>query len=99
MVLVEVIDWPVRYNGVRYNRGEQFQIEEHDFMPSSMKLVGEVSNDQSDFFIGEPVVLSKKELLTMSIDGLKDYAKEFKIELGRASTVEGIVEKIVKAQK
>ena len=99
MVLVEVIDVPVRYKGVRYYKGEQFEIESHFVMPSVMKLVGEVAEDQSDFFIGNPVVLSKKELLTMSIEGLKDYAKEFKIELGRASTVEGIVEKIIKAQK
>ena len=64
-----------------------------------MKLVGEIAEDQSDFFIGDPVVLDKEQLEMMSEDGIKDYAKEFKIDLGRTSTKEGMINKITKAQK
>lgn len=100
MVLVEVIEWPVRYNKVRYEKGQFFEIDPKYFDSTSMRMVGEVDKDQTDHLsdIGKPIVLNKKELSQMSIEGLKDYAKSFDISIGRASTTEGIIEKIVKAQ-
>mgnify|MGYP003415417619 CR=1 FL=1 len=98
MVLVEVIKNPIRYEGKRYYKGEQFQVDAHHVNPAIMKLVGEVDSDQTGFSFGQPIVLSEEQLEKMSVDGLKDYAKEFDIKLGRASSKDGIIEKIVKAQ-
>lgn len=99
MVLVEVINLPVRYGGKTYRKGELFQVESHHVAPKFMKLVGEVDKDQADIFVGEPIVLNKDALEEMSIEGLKDYAKAFDINLGKSNSKDGIIEKIVKAQK
>lgn len=101
MLSVKVKDLPVRYNGKRYEKGETFNVEPEHFMPSTMTMVGEVADDQSDHLsdVGDAVVLDKEQLEHMSINGLKEYAKYFNIDLGRTSTSGGMIDKIVRAQE
>lgn len=101
MLLVKVTDLAIRYNGKRYEKGETFEVQPDHFDHSIMTMVGEVAEDQSDLLsdIGDAVVLDKEQLEQMSIEGLKEYAQHFGIELGRTSTSGGMIDKIVRAQK
>lgn len=99
-VLVEVIDIPVRYEGVTYYKGQTFQVLPDHVSNKFMKVMGEKSKDQTPIsYEDKPLSLDKEGLEALSLDGLKDYASEMGIKLGRARTEEGIIEKILEAQK
>ena len=99
-VLVQVIDIPVRYEKVTYYKGETFQVLPKHISPKFMKVLGEKSKDQSPVqYQDKPLNLNEEGLRALSLDGLKDYAEEMGIKLGRARTEEGIIDKILEAQK
>lgn len=53
--------------------------------------------DESDGF--PPMLLSKEELEKLPPEQLKDYANAHKVDIGRATTYAGILEKILEAGK
>ena len=99
MKKVEVINLPIRYNGKTYGKGERLEVEARYFVSYLMKEVGEVEKANPTFSVEEPIVLDKDVLEGLSIDELREYATKNNIMLGRSSSQEGIIEKIVKAQK
>lgn len=84
MKLVEVIKVPVRYEGVTYPQGVQFNMQSGHVNDSLVKIICDVATDP---FEG------------MSIDELKAYADERNIDIGKATTEESIIKKIEEAQK
>lgn len=91
MKLVEVIKIPVRYEGVTYPRGEQFEMEDNHVNEKLVKVVGEVATKQDD--------TPDNPFEGMSVEELKAYAEEHNIDIGKATTEEGIIKKIEEAQK
>lgn len=85
-VSVKKDSFPIRYNGERFSVGDVFIIDEHHLNKNSMDVLGEVEETKSEFD-------------GKSIDELKAYAAEQNIDLGKASTEEGIIKKIEEAQK
>lgn len=86
MKLVEVIHVPVRYKGVTHPCAAQFEMEDADVNEKLVKIIGDVSP-------------SEKLLEEMSVNELKAYAVARGIDIGKASTEEGISKKIEEAQK
>lgn len=86
MKIVEVIKVPVRYNGETYTKGDSFEMEDEHVNEELVKVTGEVKIEDNPFE-------------GMSLDELKAYAEENNIDLGKASTEEGIIKKIEDAQK
>ncbi|MER1958805.1 MAG: hypothetical protein ABS942_15585 [Solibacillus sp.] len=84
MKLVEVIKVPVRYEGVTYPQGVQFNMQSGHVNDSLVKVIGEVANNPFD---------------GMTVDELKAYAEQHNIDIGKATTEEGINKKIEEAQK
>jgi len=84
MKLVEVINVPVRYEGKTYPCGKQFEMQEDHVNEKLVKVIGNVASNP---FEG------------MTIDELKAYAAERNIDIGKATTEEGIIKKIEEAQK
>lgn len=91
MKLVEVIKIPVRYAGKTYPSGEQFEMYEDHVNEKLVKVIGEVAEKQT--------ATTDSEFEGMSIDELKAYADERSIDIGKATTEEGIIKKIEEAQK
>lgn len=91
MKLVEVIKIPVRYAGQTYPRGEQFEMQDGHVNEKLVKVVGEVSEKQT----GTPD--SKFE--GMDVEELKAYAEQHSIDIGNATSVNGIIKKIEDAEK
>ena len=99
-IMIEVINSAIRYNKVRYEVGEITEVLSEHIVPKFMKVLGEKSTDQSPITYEEkPLVLNEEGLKALSLDGLKDYAWEFGIKLGKARTEEGIIAKILESQK
>ena len=99
-VLVEVVNNSVMYNDKLYLVGQTFEIIPEHIILQCMNVLGEKSKDQTPIHYDEkPLVLNEEGLKALSLDGLKDYAEEFGINLGRARTEEGIIAKILEAQK
>lgn len=84
MKMVEVIAVPVRYKGVTYPQGVQFEMQAEHVNEKLVKVIGEVASNPFD---------------GMTVDELKSYAKERNIDIGKATTEEGIIKKIEEAQK
>ena len=84
MKLVEVIKVPVRYEGKTYPQGAQFNMQNDHVNESLVKVIGDVATNP---FEG------------MSVDELKVYAEQHNIDIGKATTEEGIIKKIEEAQK
>lgn len=98
-VLVKVKDIPVRYDKVTYYKGDTFEMLSSHVSNSIVEVMGELSEEQSPVtYEHKPLSLNKEGLKALSLDGLKDYAKEFGIELGRAKSKDSIIEKILKVQ-
>lgn len=98
--LVEAITTNVMYNDKLYMIGDTFECKDEHIILSCMKVLGEKSKDQSPItYKDKPLILNIEGLRALSLDGLKDYAEEFGINLGRARTEEGIIEKIIESQK
>lgn len=90
MKLVEVLNVPVRYNNVTHMPGESFEMEDEHVI-SAVKVLGDVTKNQSDTKDGP--------FEGMSIDELKMYAEQRNIDIGKATTEEGIIKKIEESQK
>lgn len=88
MKQVKVLKVPVRYNGVTHARGASFEMEDEHVNENIVEVTGEV--DESD---------TPSEFEGKSLEELKAYAEEHKIDIGKASTEEGIIKKIEEAQK
>ena len=91
MKLVEVLKVPVRYEGKTYPRGEQFEMEEDHVNENLVKVLGDVAKKQTDT-IDNP-------LEGMTLEELKAHAEQKGIDIGKATTEEGIIKKIEEAQK
>lgn len=91
MKLVEVIEVPVRYEGVTYPRSRKFEMRDEHVNEKLVKVIGDVAKKQTDT-IDNPFE-------GMSIAELKAYAEERNIDIGKATTEEGIIKKIEEAQK
>ncbi|MEK4425873.1 hypothetical protein [Solibacillus sp. FSL K6-1523] len=91
MKLVKVIDVPVRYKGVTHPKGAEFEMEGGHINESLVEVIGEVAEKQTD--------TQDSPFEGMSMDELKNYAAERNIDIGKATTEEGIIKKIEEAQK
>lgn len=92
LVSVKKGSFPVRYNGERFSVGEEFMIDEKHLNKNTMEVLETIEeNDgggkQSNEFEGK------------SVEELKAYAEEHGIDIGKATTEEGIIKKIEEAQK
>jgi hypothetical protein len=88
MKQVKVLKVPVRYNGVTHAPGASFEMEDEHVNESIVEVTGEVAVDNIP-----------SEFEGKTFEELKAYAEEHNIDIGRASTEEGIIKKIVEAQK
>lgn len=88
MKQVQVLKVPVRYNGVTHAPGASFEMEDEHVNENIVKVTGEVAVDNTP-----------SEFEGKTLDELKAYAEEHKIDIGKASTEEGIIKKIEDAQK
>lgn len=79
MKKVEVINVPVRYNGVTYKQGESFEMEDKHVTETLLKVTGDVKK--------VPITVDE-----MTVPELKKYAKEKEIDLGEAKKQEEILE-------
>lgn len=84
MKMVEVIAVPVRYGGNTYPQGAQFEMQTEHVNEKLVKIIGEVPSNPFD---------------GMTVDELKAYAELRQIDIGKATTEEGIIKKIEEAQK
>lgn len=91
MKLVEVIKVPVRYKGVTHPKGANFEMEEGHVNENLVRVIGDVADKQSN--------TQDNPFEGMSIDELKVYAEQNNIDIGNASSVNGIIKKIEEAQK
>lgn len=89
-VTVKQGEFPIRYEGERYLAGEEFVIDEKHLLPSMevLEVLEEVKHDGQVSPFAE-----------MSLEDLKAYAAEHNIDIGKASTEEGIIKKIEEAQQ
>ncbi|GIN37801.1 hypothetical protein [Heyndrickxia oleronia] len=78
MKIVEVINIPVRYNGITYQPGESFEMQDEHVIETLVEVTGEVEK-------------VPKALEEMTIPELKDYAAEHGIDLGEAKKKEEIL--------
>lgn len=81
MKKVEVINVPVRYNGVTYKREESFEMEDEHVIETLVNVIGEVEH-------------APKSLEEMTVPELKQYAKDKEIDLGEAKKQKEIFEVI-----
>lgn len=81
MKKVEVINVPVRYNGVTYKREESFEMEDKHVIETLVRVTGDVKK-------------VPKAVDEMTVPELKKYAKEKEIDLGEAKKQEEILEAI-----
>ncbi|KMT62570.1 hypothetical protein [Paenilisteria newyorkensis] len=80
---VKVIDLPVRYGDETFNKDEELVINKDEFHESLFEKLEEfeqqVANEFDEF----------------SVEGLIEYAKEHEIDVGKATTRDGILKKIL----
>lgn len=88
--LVKVLNIPVRYNGETYQPGVEFEMED-DHVISAVEVIGEVAEKQEK--------TTDKPFEGMTVEELKAYAEEHNIDIGNASSENGIIKKIEEAQK
>lgn len=91
MKLVEVIEVPVRYEGETYPRGVQFEMASGHVNESLVKVLGDVAKKQTETL--------DTAFEGMTVEELKAYAEQHQIDIGKATTEEGIIKKIEDAQK
>lgn len=80
--------FPVRYKGERFLVGQELTIDEKHFNDKNMEFIEKIE------MIPEGSLFEGKTL-----EELKAYAAEHNIDIGKASTEEGIIKKIEEAQK
>ncbi|MEG0258717.1 MAG: hypothetical protein RR595_08515 [Lysinibacillus sp.] len=91
MKLVKVIDIPVRYKNLTHPKDAQFEMEEGHVNGKLVEIIGDVAEKQTN--------TQDSQFEGMSIDELKAYAEQRQIDIGKATTEKGIIEKIEEAQK
>ncbi|MER2000106.1 MAG: hypothetical protein ABS882_10035 [Lysinibacillus sp.] len=91
MKLVEVLKVPVRYENKTYPRGEQFEMEEDHVNENLVKVLGDVAKKQSE--------TPDNPFEGMTLEELKAHAEQKGIDIGKATTEEGIIKKIEEAEK
>lgn len=86
---------PVRHNGRLYVAGESFQIDRpgYERIAPYLDFIAEVEPPEVDPPPGDDAAIEE-----MDIDQLKAYAEQQGIDLGRATTPDGILAKIKEAQ-
>lgn len=86
-MIVEVKEIPVRHNGMRYGKGEQFEIDSkaYDRIKGYVNVI-----DESDSL--------EKTLDEMTVPELKAYAAKNNIDLGEATKKEDIL-KVLQGDK
>ena len=86
---VEVKETPIRHNGTRYTKGESFNISQDQYkrIEAFVSVLDEGDKDAANDLLD-----------AMEPDELRAYAEDHGIDLGRASSKEGILEKIRAAQ-
>lgn len=88
-VSVKENSFPIFYNGERFSVGEEFVIVEKHLNKNIMEVVEKIEEQQT----------SANEFEGKSAEELKVYAKEHGIDIGKATTEEGIIKKIVESQQ
>lgn len=88
MKQVKVLKVSVRYKGVTHTPGASFEMEDEHVNESIVEILGDVVEDKTP-----------SEFEGKSLEELKAYANERNIDIGKASTEEGIIKKIEEAQK
>lgn len=78
--------FPIRYNGERFSIGEELVIDDKHLNKKTMELIEEIKEQNN-----------AEELEGKSVDELKAYAEEHGIDIGKATTEEGIIKKIKEA--
>ncbi|PAE20508.1 hypothetical protein CHH80_10875 [Bacillus sp. 7504-2] len=86
-VSVKENSFPIFYNGERFSIGEEFVIVEKHLNKNIMEVVEKIEEQQASKFEGK------------SAEELKAYAQEHGIDIGKATTEEGIIRKIVESQQ
>lgn len=85
-MIVKVKEIPVRHDGVKYVKDQEFQVNEKQFERLKAHVV---------FVSEDPVqVTDDKPIDKMTVAELKEYAELHNIELGEASKKEEILEVI-----
>lgn len=108
LVKIQNAVFPVRINGARYQNGDELEIDEAQFTKGTMELIERLEdknpnpdggkkdeNPKNPDNDGE----GKNEFENMSVDELKAYADERNIDIGRATSEEGIIKKIEEANQ
>lgn len=85
---------PVRHNGRLYSAGETFEIDRpgYERIAPYLDFIAEVEPPEVDPPPGDNAAIEE-----MDVDQLKAYAEQQGIDLGRATSREGILEKIKEA--
>lgn len=91
MKLVEVLKVSVRYEGKTYPRGEQFEMDNEHVNENLVKVLGDVAQKQSE--------TPDNPFEGMTVEELKAHAEQKGIDIGKATTEEGIIKKIEEAKK
>ncbi|BDH60137.1 hypothetical protein MTP04_02670 [Lysinibacillus sp. PLM2] len=91
-VLVKENSFPVRYNGERFSVGQTFEIDGKHLNKNTMEVLEIIEDNQDDGKESNPFE-------GKSVEELKAYAEEHGIDIGKATTEEGIIKKIEEAQK
>ncbi|HEY4623772.1 MAG TPA: hypothetical protein VIH12_07915, partial [Solibacillus sp.] len=82
MKLVKVINVPVRYKGKTHPQDAQFEMEDDHVNENLVEVIGKVAEKQTN--------TPDSPFEGMSIDELKAYAEQRQIDIGKATTEEGI---------
>ena len=91
MKLVKVINVPVRYGGVTHSQGTEFEMASEHVNEQLVEVLGDVAKKQSN--------TPDSQFEGMTVTELKAYAEQNNINIGKATTEEGIIKKIEEAQK
>lgn len=83
--------FPVRYKGERFFVGQEFVIDEKHLNKNTMEVIETIEEESGK---KEPSDFDGK-----TVEELKAYAEEHGIDIGKATTEEGIIKKIEEAQK
>lgn len=98
--LIQVITTNVMYNNVLYMIGDTLEVENEHILLDCMRVIEDDYEERAPITReDEPLIPHIEGLKALSLDRLKEYAEEFGINLGKARTKEGIIEKILEAQK
>lgn len=90
IVKIQNSDFPVRINGARYQNGDELEINESQLTPKIMEVIETIEGNS----VGDDPF---KELENKSVEELQAYAVEHGIEIGNATSVNGIIKKIKEA--